>query len=120
MVGLHFIDNRDENNMPSKPEFIFDNQPQDDENAMLARSSMGGKKTAFLKAACSEELKEEVARKLAVMRAESGRTVSESEYIERVVAISLFGFEHVQMIEQEQLARLAGHWSNLGLSRAAA
>lgn len=80
----------------------------------MARSSMGGKKTAFLKAACSEELKEAVARKLAVMRSETGRTVSESEYIERVVAISLFGFHHVQMIEQEQLARLAGHWSNLG------
>ncbi len=87
--------------------------------AMLARSSMGGKKTAFLKAACSEELKEEVARKLAVMRAETGRTVSESEYVERVVAISLFGFDHVQMIEQEQLRRLAGSWANLGLGRPA-
>lgn len=87
--------------------------------AALARSSMGGKKTAFLKAACSEELKEAVARKLAVMRSETGRTVSESEYIERVVAISLFGYAHVAMVEQEQLARLAGHWSNLGHGPAA-
>lgn len=92
---------------PKKP-------PADTFMAAMARSSMGGKKTAFLKAACSEELKEAVARKLAVMRAETGRTVSESEYIERVVAISLFGFDHVQMIEQEQLRRLAGTWANLG------
>lgn len=80
----------------------------------LARSCMGGKKTAFFKAACSEEMKEALARKLAVMRAETGRTVSESEYIERVVAISLFGFDHVQMVEQEQLRRLAGSWAILG------
>lgn len=81
---------------------------------MLARASLGGKKTAWLKAAVSEELKELMVRKLQLMRAETGRTVSESEYVERVVAISLLGFEHVQMIEQEQLRRLAGHWSNLG------
>lgn len=80
----------------------------------LARSCMGGKKTAFFKAACSEEMKEALARKLAVMRAETGRTVSESEYIERVVAISLFGYEHVAMVEQEQLKRLAGSWAILG------
>lgn len=94
----------------------LDNTPNDTdvELAMLARSSMGGKKTAFLKAACSEELKEAVARKLAVIRADSGRTVSESEFIERVVAIALFGYAHVEMVEQEQLRRVAGHWSNLG------
>lgn len=93
--------------------------PDDFRSAGLARSSMGGKKTAFLKAACSEEMKEAVARKLAVIRAETGRTVSESEYIERVIAISLFGYEHVAMVEQEQLKRLAGHWSNLGQGMAA-
>lgn len=86
----------------------------DHELQALARSSLGGKKTAFLKAACSEELKELMLRKLQIMRTETGRTVSESEYIERVVAISLLGFDHVQRIEQEQLEKLAGHWSNLG------
>lgn len=95
-------------------------QTPEHEMTMLARSSMGGKKTAFLKAACSEELKDAVARKLAVMRAETGRTVSESEFIERVVAIALFGYEHVAMVEQEQLRRMAGHWSNLGLGMNAA
>lgn len=85
----------------------------------LARASMGGKKTAFLKAACSEELKELMARKLQLLRVETGRTVSESEYVERVVAISLLGYDHVAMIEQEQLKSLAGFWSNLG-QRAAA
>jgi hypothetical protein len=80
---------------------------------------MGGKKTAFFKAACSEEMKEALDRQRALIRVETGRTVSESEYIERVVAISIFGFEHVQMIEQEQLRRLAGSWANLGKGPAA-
>lgn len=93
-------------------------QPESVE-VLMARASMGGKKTAFVKAAVSPELKEEVARKLAVIRAQTGRTVSESEYIERVVAISLFGFDHVAMIEKEQLARLAGSWSVLGPGRTA-
>lgn len=92
-----------------RPEVLAASAP-----SALARSCMGGKKTAFFKAACSEEMKEALARKLAVMRAETGRTVSESEYIERVVAISLFGYEHVAMVEAEQLRRLAGSWAIVG------
>ncbi|MCY1171310.1 hypothetical protein D9M73_114160 [compost metagenome] len=86
----------------------------DDQLVMLARSSLGGKKTKFLKGACSEELKELMERKLQLIRAETGRTVTESEYVERVVAISLLGYEHVASVEQEQLKSLAGFWSHLG------
>lgn len=80
----------------------------------LARASLGGKKTTFLKAACSDELKGLMLRKLQIIRAETGQTVSESEYVERVVAISLLGFDHVQRIEREKLEKLAGHWSSIG------
>lgn len=80
----------------------------------LARASMGGKKTAFLKAACSEELKELMVRRLQVIRAETGRTVSESEFVEKMVAIGLLGYEHVKSIEDEQQRQLAGYWSNVG------
>lgn len=90
--------------------------PDHPENELqaLARSCIGGKKTAFIKIACSEELKELLVRKLQVMRAESGRTVSESEYGETVIAISLVGFEHVKIEQQKQLERLSGSWSTVG------
>lgn len=86
----------------------------DKELSALARASLGGKKTAFLKAACSDELKELLERHLAAIRRETGRNVSESEFIEKCVAIALLGFDHVMSVEQEQLKKLAGHWSSLG------
>jgi hypothetical protein len=86
----------------------------DNELHALARASLGGKKTAFLKAACSDELKELLERHLAAIRRETGRNVSESEFVEKSVAIALLGFDHVMSVEQEQLKRLAGHWSSLG------
>lgn len=86
----------------------------DKELHALARASLGGKKTAFLKAACSDELKELMERHLSAIRRETGRNVSESEFIEKAVAIALLGFDHVMSVEQEQLKKLAGHWSSLG------
>lgn len=86
----------------------------ENETTLLARSCIGGKKTAFIKIACSEELKEMLVRKLQVMRAETGRTVSESEYGETVIAISLLGIEHVRIEQQKQLEKLAGSWSTVG------
>lgn len=85
-----------------------------DDALQFARASLGGKKTAFLKSACSEELKELLMERLHKLRVSTGRTFSESEYVERVVAISLLGYEHVQRIEQEQLRQLAGFWSEGG------
>lgn len=86
----------------------------EDTLTQYARASLGGKKTAFLKAACSDELKDLLMARLNELRVKTGRTFSESEYVERVVAISLLGYEHVQRIEQEQLRQLAGYWSESG------
>lgn len=85
-----------------------------EERALLARSCIGGKKTAVIKVACSEELKELLLRKLQVIRAETGRTVSESEWGETVFAISLLGLEHVQIEQQKQFEKLAGYWPKVG------
>lgn len=90
------------------------NATPDGELHALARASLGGKKTAFLKGACSDELKELLERHLSAIRRETGRNVSESEFVEKAVAIALLGFDHVMSVEQEQLKRLAGHWSSLG------
>lgn len=84
---------------------------QADAGIALARATLGGKKSSFLKAACSDELKDLLMRRLAVIRHDTGRNFSESEYVERVVAISLLGFDHVMSVEQEQLKKLAGFWS---------
>lgn len=90
------------------------NNPQHEDLPALARSSLGGKKNSYVKAAVSDELKDLLDRRLSTIRHETGRTVSESEYIEKVIAISLLGFEHVMTIEQEQLQKLAGFWSPHG------
>lgn len=93
-----------------------DHQPTEHQMAALARSCLGGKKTAYLKAATSDEMKDELERRLRQIRHETGRTVSESEFVEKAVAIALFGFDHVASVEHEQLKRVAGFWSELGRS----
>lgn len=91
--------------------------PKTEDHQALARSSLGGKKTNFLKAACSDELKDLLNDRLTAIRKETGRNVSESEFVEKVVAISLLGFDHVMSVEQEQLTKLAGFWSPHGQTR---
>lgn len=97
---------------PEPIDLMNPNEPQH-VTAALARACIGGKKTAVIKIACSEELKEMLLRKLQVMRLESGRTVSESEYGETIMAISLLGYEHVKIEQQNQLEKLAGSWTKV-------
>lgn len=92
------------------------NSNHHDDMSALARSCLGGKKNAYLKGATSDELKDALERKLREIRIDTGRTVSESEFVEKAVAIALFGFEHVARVEQEQLKKVAGFWSELGRS----
>ena len=83
-------------------------------SAMLARSCMGGKKTAYLKAATTDDIKEALERRLKQIRQETGRNVSESEFVETATSIALFGFDHVQRLEQNRLQKVAGFWSHAG------
>lgn len=70
----------------------------------FARAAIGGKKTAEVKARTSDELK------FALQRRCHQLGVTESEYIDRLLAISLFGIEHVNSLEQERTRAVAGRW----------
>jgi hypothetical protein len=70
----------------------------------FARSAIGGKKSAEIKARTSDELK------FALQRRCHELGMTESEYIDRLVAVSLFGIEHVNSVEQERTKKVAGLW----------
>ena len=79
-------------------------------NPAFARAAIGGKKTAEIKARTSDEVKLTLARRCH----ELGMT--ESEYIDRLVAMSLFGVEHVISVEQQRTKAVAGLWPVGGTS----
>ena len=67
--------------------------------ALFARSVLGGKKRAKVDARVSDELKEGMLRR----RIELG-FASESEYVDYVLSVDVFGAEHVQMVHETRLA----------------
>lgn len=85
--------------------------PTNDQTSLFARALFGGKKTQFFKAATSEEMKDELAQELRRIYIETGVVVSESQYVERAVAVAMKGEEHVRTIESEQFKKLSGSWS---------
>lgn len=62
---------------------------------MFSRSTMGGKKTAKVEARVSEDLKDRLTQKWR----ESGYT-SESEFIERLLSLVVYGVEEVAARQQ--------------------
>ena len=77
------------------------------DEAQFSRSSIGGKKNSWAKARVSDELKMDLARVCHRL------DVSESEFIEKLLAIRLYGKEHVESVQQQKLDQVAG----LGPSR---
>lgn len=73
-----------------------------DTKVHFSRSSIGGKKTAEIKFRCSDELKDELAR-----RARELGFASESELGEFLVAVGLFGKRHVASFTLERIDRAA-------------
>ncbi|WP_284335416.1 hypothetical protein [Comamonas sp. NoAH] len=73
-----------------------------DQKTMFARATIGGKKTEKLEARVSDELKEAVRR-----RWKDDGFGSESEWLEHVIAIACFGFEHVRMVQEQRLRRVS-------------
>jgi len=67
-----------------------------------SRSVDGGKKNSKVESRVSDELKEAIRRKWM----DSGFS-SESEYIEMVCAISVWGAEHVRMMEERKIKRVS-------------
>lgn len=72
-----------------------------DEVPAFARS-VGGKRSARIEARVTDELKMDLARKCH----ELGMT--ESEFIDRLVAISLYGLDHVLSIERRRTELVCG------------
>lgn len=71
-------------------------------SAAFARSSIGGKKTAEIKFRCSDELKDELARKANALGFHSA-----SELGETVMSLGLLGLDHVATVQRERLERVA-------------
>lgn len=68
----------------------------------FARATIGGKKTEKIEARVSDELKEAFRRRWM----DDGFS-SASEWLEHVIAIACFGFEHVRMVQEQRLRRVS-------------
>jgi hypothetical protein len=79
-----------------------DQRNTSNDEAQFSRSTMGGKKNSWAKARVSDELKFDLARECHVL------DISESEFIEKLLAIRLYGKEHVDSLQQQKLDRVAG------------
>jgi hypothetical protein len=76
-------------------------QTSNDE-AQFSRSTLGGKKNSWAKARVSDELKFDLARACHQL------DVSESEFIERLLAARLYGIDHVRNVAQQKLDAVVG------------
>lgn len=70
---------------------------------LFSRSIMGGKKNSKLEARITDELKESVRRRWS----DRGFS-SESEYLEMLVMVDVFGREHVSMMHTQRLRMVCG------------
>lgn len=77
---------------------------------MFARSVVGGKRNSKAEARVTDDTKELLRRKCT----ELGMT--ESDYIDRLICVSLYGIEHVLNVERQRTQMVCG-LSALGLSQ---
>lgn len=75
---------------------------------MMARALIGGKKTEKLEARVSDEVKEAVRRRWTDLGYRS-----ESEYLEEMVVIDIFGVEHLRSVLEQRFSRFS-HSSDIG------
>lgn len=69
---------------------------------MFARSMTGEKRTNRVESRVSDTLKFDLQRKCHEL------AMSESDYIDRLLSLSLYGFEHVRSIELSRLEQVGG------------
>lgn len=72
------------------------------DNAIFARSLMGGKRSARVESRVTDETKFALARRCH----ELGMT--ESDYVANLVEVSLFGFDHVASVQASRLRGVCG------------
>ncbi len=85
----------------------------DQDTALFSRSPMGGKRTAKAEARIAEDTKEALRRKCHELG------ISESDYLDRLICVSLFGLDHVLNVERQRTTMVCG-LSAHGLQGAAA
>lgn len=76
------------------------------ETPLFARSPMRGKRTAKAEAHITDDTKEELRRKCNELG------ISESDYLDRLICVSLYGVEHVLNVERERTLRVCGVAAN--------
>jgi hypothetical protein len=81
---------------------MTDQPDSSNHEAQFSRSTMGGKKNSWAKARVSDELKLDLARVCHQL------DVSESEFIERLLAARLYGIDHVRNVAQLKLEQVIG------------
>lgn len=78
-----------------------------EEPILYARSAMRGKRTSDVKARVTDEVKFELQRRCAELQ------ITESDYIDRLLSVSLFGLERVLELEEEKTTKIIGLWHKL-------
>lgn len=78
------------------------------DEVLFSRSIFGGKKTSDVKARITDETK------LALQRRCNELGMTESEYVDKLINISLFGLDHVVASERERTQKVAGLWTQSG------
>jgi hypothetical protein len=68
---------------------------------------MGGKRSSDVKTRVADETKFALQRRCAELR------LTESDYIDRLLCVSLFGFDAVLDAEREKTQKVAGLWNKL-------
>lgn len=82
----------------------------DHDTPMFARSPIGGKRTSDVKARVSDETK------LALQRRCGELGMTESDFIDRLLCVSLFGLDKVLSAESEKTRNVVGLWHKVGPS----
>lgn len=75
---------------------------------MFSRTPMGGKRSSDVKARVADETKFALQRRCAELG------ITESDYIDRLLCVSLFGFDAVLAAEREKTQMVVGLWDKPG------
>lgn len=68
----------------------------------FARSSLGGKRNSKVEARVTDDMKADLEQRCHALG------MSTSDYIERLLAVSLYGIDHVLTVERERTAKVCG------------
>lgn len=78
-----------------------------DHPVQFARSPIRGKRTSDVKARVTDEVKFELQRRCAELQ------ITESDYIDRLLCVSLFGPDAVREMEEQKTHMIMGWWHKL-------